>query len=56
MPVIERVARAICASCGVDPDQVGGTWDGGSLPKDAPAWTAWIGQAEQAIAAYEAGS
>lgn len=39
--VIERIARRLCRMDGVDPDQVGGTWDGGSLPKNAPAWKGW---------------
>ncbi len=53
--VIERVARALCALACVDPEQVGGSWDGGLLPRKAPAWTGWLGEAETALAALKAG-
>lgn len=50
--MVERVARAICALAGVNPDGTnGGTWDGGSLPRGEPAWTAWRDEARTAIAA-----
>ena len=47
--LIERIARALCINHGVDPDRVGGTWDGGKLPDKDPAWTNWIGSAETAL-------
>ena len=47
MDLIEKVARELCEAS--DPDQVGGSFDGGTLPRDKPAWTAWIDQAEAVI-------
>ena len=47
--LIEELARALCVNAAVDPDQVGGSWDGGSLPKNEPAWTEWVGDAESAF-------
>lgn len=49
---VERVARALCKRCGVDPDDIkGGTWDGGSYPRGKPAWHSWAGDARAAIEA-----
>ena len=50
LDLVEKVARALCETDGVDADQVGGVWDGGCLPRNDPAWTAWVGSAETAIA------
>ena len=50
--MVEKVARALTARCGVDPDDTnGGAWDGGSYNRGKPAWTAWSDDARAAIEA-----
>lgn len=49
MELVEKLARELCKAAAVDPDQVGGAWDGGPLPRSKSAWTAWEGLAELAI-------
>ena len=47
---IEKVARELCKDVGVNPDQIGGTWDCGSLPSNKAAWLSWAEEAKIEIA------
>ena len=54
MKLIEKVARELCRGSGVNPDQIGGCWDLGRLPRDQAAWTEWADEAEIQIKASNA--